>query len=92
MGEGADPSSQREKVRVQKRLLEIDLLRWDGDWLFACPSPFSLVESPACPFIGSRGGRDAGGLLRSEVLSSAVEVTVATCPENGRPARDTMVT
>jgi hypothetical protein len=26
--------------------------------------PFSsFVESPACPFIGSRGGRDAGGAL-----------------------------
>jgi hypothetical protein len=22
-----------------------------------------LVEAPACPFIGSRGGRDAGGAL-----------------------------
>jgi hypothetical protein len=28
---------------------------------FHCPPPF--VESPACPFIGLRGGRDAGGAL-----------------------------
>jgi hypothetical protein len=59
-------------------------------WFFFFLSP--LIESPAFPFIGSRGGRDAGGCLRSEVLSSAVEVVVATCPENGRPSLDTMVT
>jgi hypothetical protein len=56
---------------------------------FALSLPF--VESLAFPFIGSRGGRDAGGCLRSEVLSSDVEATVATCSENGRPSPDTMV-
>jgi ribosomal protein L24E len=61
--EGADPRSQREKVRVQRRLFEM-LIFYGGvvtsffRMLFA---PF--VESPVCPFIGSRGGRDAGGAL-----------------------------
>jgi hypothetical protein len=33
---------------------------------FVCPSsayPLPFIESPACPFIGSRGGRDAEGAL-----------------------------
>jgi hypothetical protein len=30
---------------------------------FVCPSSPPFVESPAYPFIGSRGGRDAGGAL-----------------------------
>jgi hypothetical protein len=51
-----------------------------------CLVPPPFIESHAFPFIGSRGGRDAGGCLRSEVLSSAVEAAVATCSENGRPS------
>jgi hypothetical protein len=55
--------SQREKVRVQRRLLEI-LIFYSGmvtGFLLSVLLP--LVESPACPFIGSRGGRDTGGAL-----------------------------
>jgi hypothetical protein len=57
---------------------------------FSLCLPF--IESPAFTFIGSREGRDAGGCLRSEVLSSDVEAVVATCFGNGRPSLDTMVT
>jgi hypothetical protein len=62
--EGADPKSQREKVRVQRRLLEMLIFyggRVTGFASSVVPAPF--VESPAYPFIGSRGGRDAGGAL-----------------------------
>jgi hypothetical protein len=61
--EGADPRSQRDKVRVQRKLLEM-LIFYGGmmtDFLLSVVLP--LVVSPACPFIGSRGGRDAGGAL-----------------------------
>jgi hypothetical protein len=47
---------------------------------------------PCLPFYRVRRGRDAGGCLLGEVLSNAVEATVATCPENGRSSLDTMVT
>jgi hypothetical protein len=59
-----------------------------GDDLFflVCP-PF--VESPAGPFIGSRGGRDVRECLRDEVLSSVVEAAIATCPKNDRSSPDT---
>jgi hypothetical protein len=30
---------------------------------FVVRRPPPLVEAPACPFIGSRGGRDTGGAL-----------------------------
>jgi hypothetical protein len=81
-----------EKVRIQRRLLKT-LIFYGGmiTWFFLLFSP-PLVESHTFPFIGSRGDRDARGCLRGEVLSSAVEVAVATCPGNGRPSLDTMVT
>jgi hypothetical protein len=76
-------SRSQVSERVQRRLLEM-LIFYDG--VMAC---FSLSVSP---FIESRRGRDAGGCLRSEVLSRAVETVVATCSENGRSSPDTMVT
>jgi hypothetical protein len=84
--EGADPRSQRE--RVQRRLLE--MLIFYGGVMTSFASFIPFVESHACLFIGSRGGRDAGGCLRGEVLSRVVEAAVATCSENGRPSPDTM--
>jgi hypothetical protein len=55
------------KEIVQRRLLEM-LIFYGGmvtDFLLVRPS---VVESPVCSFIGSRGGKDVGGCLRSEVL------------------------
>jgi hypothetical protein len=68
------------------------LIFYGGLMTYFCLFLSPFVESPAFPFIGSRGGRDTEGCLRSEVLSSAVEAAVATCSGNGRPSLDTMVT
>jgi hypothetical protein len=55
--------SERKSESTKEIAWDVDLLWWDGDWLFACPLSPPFVESPACPFIGSRGGRDAEGAL-----------------------------
>jgi hypothetical protein len=62
--EGADPRSQKEKVRVQMRLLGM-LIFYSGmvTGLLLVHRPLPFVEFPASPFIGSRGGRDAKGAL-----------------------------
>jgi hypothetical protein len=69
------------KERVERRLLKMLIFYGGVMTCFSLCPPF--VESPAFPFIGSREGRDAGGCLRSEVLSSAVEAAVAMCSGNG---------
>jgi hypothetical protein len=87
---GSRSQVSERKMRVQRRLLEV-LIFYGGVATGSSLFP-PLVESPAFTFIGSRGGRDVGGCLSSEVLSSAVEAAVATCSENGQPSPDTMVT
>jgi hypothetical protein len=92
MRERADPISQREKVRVQRRLLEM-LIFYGGmvtGFLLSVVHPLRRV--PCLPFYRVKRRQGRHGCLRSEVLSSAVEAALATCPENGRPSLDTMVT
>jgi hypothetical protein len=90
--EGADPRSKREKVRVQRRLLEM-LIFYGGmvtGFLLSVIRPLRRV--PYLPFYRVKRRQGCQGCLRGKVLSSAVEAAVATCPENGRPSPDTMVT
>jgi hypothetical protein len=54
-------SGLRERESTKEIAWDVDLLRWGDDLFFLVSSPF--VESPACPFIGSRGGRDTGDAL-----------------------------
>jgi hypothetical protein len=63
MREGADPRSQREKVRVQRRLLEMFIFYGGmvAGFLLSVVHPPRRV--PCLPFYRVRGGRDAGGVL-----------------------------
>jgi hypothetical protein len=52
----------------------------------------SLRRVPCLTFYRVKRRQGRRGCLRGEVLSSTMEAAVATCPENGRPSSDTMVT
>jgi hypothetical protein len=80
-------------VKVQRRLLEM-LIFYGGmvTDFFAFSSSVFLRRVPCLPFYRVKRRQGRRGCLRSEVLSSAVEAAVATCPENGRSSPDTLVT
>jgi hypothetical protein len=79
---------KRKSESTNEIAWDVDLLRRDGDWLIACPSFAPLRRVPCLPFYRVKRRQGLQGCLRSEVLLSAVEVAVATCPKNGRPSPD----
>jgi hypothetical protein len=71
-------TSLRERVvspglKKEKKKVQDDCLR--------CPAP---VVEPRPPFYRTRGGQGDGG-LETMFCRSLFEMTVATCPRNGRP-------
>jgi hypothetical protein len=58
--EGTDPRYQREKVRVQRRLLEMLIFYGGIVTGFSSPVVHPLCRASYLPFYRVRGGRDAG--------------------------------
>jgi hypothetical protein len=79
--EGADPRSQIEEVRVQRRLLEM-LIFYGGmvtGFFVVRRSPF-FRRVPCLPFYRVKRRQGRRGCLRSEVLSTAVGAPPASLP------------